>query len=195
MSFHATKVFNTFEGGAIISHNESMKRRIDLLKNFGFAGETTVVAPGINAKMNEVQAAMGLLQLKYIDRNIEKRRIIVQNYREQLASVPGIRFLDDIAGVRHCYPYFPIFVDENKFSMSRDVTYDRLKKNNIYGRRYFYPLISQFPTYRGLESARPGKMPIAENLAREVLCLPLYADLQGKHIDKICELLAKKFEI
>jgi dTDP-4-amino-4,6-dideoxygalactose transaminase len=189
MSFHATKVFNTFEGGAIISHDEKMKNRIDFLKNFGFADEVTVVAPGINAKMNEVQAAMGLLQLKTVDANIEKRRQVTMLYRELLNNTPGVKFLEDIPGVRHCYSYFPIFIEEESYGISRDNLYKRLKHENIYGRRYFYPLISQFPTYRGIESARPGKMPVAEKIAKEVICLPLYPELSFDTIEKICNFI------
>lgn len=177
MSFHATKVYTTFEGGAIVCHDEAMKKRIDHLKNFGFTGETTVVAPGINAKMNEVQAAMGLLQLKYIDKNIENRRQIVMRYREQLRNVPGLRFLEDMPGVRHCYSYFPVFIDEEGYGMSRDTLYEKLKQHDIFGRRYFHPLISQFPTYRGLESAQPGRMPVAEKATKQVICLPNYPEL------------------
>jgi len=189
MSFHATKVYNTFEGGAIISHDEKTKRHIDDLKNFGFRGETTVVAPGINAKMSEVQAAMGLLQLKYIDENIEKRRQITLRYRELLANVHGIRFMDDIPGVKHCYPYFPVFIDEAEYGTSRDDLYEKLKTHNIFGRRYFYPLISQFPTYRGLESALPGKMPVVEKITEQVICLPLYPELSNFTVELICSLL------
>jgi dTDP-4-amino-4,6-dideoxygalactose transaminase len=189
MSFHATKVYNTFEGGAIVCHDENMKKRIDFLKNFGYAGETTVVAPGINAKMNEVQAAMGLLQLKHIDQNIEKRRQITLRYRELLANVPGIRFMDDIPNVKHCYPYFPVFIDEAQYGTSRDDLYEKLKTHNIFGRRYFYPLISQFPTYRGLESALPGKLPIAESITEKVICLPLYPDLDFEMIPIIADLI------
>jgi dTDP-4-amino-4,6-dideoxygalactose transaminase len=189
MSFHATKVYNTFEGGAIVCHDENMKKRIDFLKNFGFAGETTVVAPGINAKMNEVQAAMGLLQLKHVDQNIEKRRQITLRFRELLANISGIRFMNDIPGVKQCYPYFPVFIDEAEYGMSRDELYEKLKTNNIFGRRYFYPLISQFPTYRGLESALPGKMPVAESITEKVICLPLYPELTGETIYEISKLI------
>jgi dTDP-4-amino-4,6-dideoxygalactose transaminase len=191
MSFHATKVFNTFEGGAIISHDENTKKRIDYLKNFGFAGETTVVAPGINAKMNEVQAAMGLLQLKYVDENIEKRRQLTLRYREQLAGIPGIRFLEDMPTVRHCYPYFPVFVDEKQYGLGRDALYEKLKQHNIYGRRYFYPLISQFPMYRSLESALPSTLSNAETLTKQVICLPMYPDLDFVIVDNICAVLNK----
>jgi len=192
MSFHATKVYNTFEGGAIISHDEKTKRHIDDLKNFGFRGETTVVAPGINAKMSEVQAAMGLLQLKYIDENIEKRRQITLRYRELLANVHGIRFMDDIPGVKHCYPYFPVFIDEAEYGTSRDDFYEKLKANNIYGRRYFYPLISQFETYNGLDSALPGKLPVAEEITEKVICLPLYPGLSIENVNHISALITKQ---
>lgn len=177
LSFHATKVFNTIEGGAIVCHDEKTKQRIDYLKNFGFAGETTVIAPGINAKMNEVQAAYGLLQLKYINENIAKRKSIAELYRQQLMNVPGIRCINDMQGVDHTYPYFPIFVDAKAYGKSRDELYEELKKNNIFGRRYFYPLISQFPTYRGLNSAKPENLPIATGITEEVICLPIYPEL------------------
>lgn len=182
MSFHATKVYTTFEGGAIVCHDEAAKRRIDNLKNFGFAGETTVVAPGINAKMNEMQAALGLLQLKYVDPAIAKRKLIAEQYRAGLKGIAGVTYLEDFPGVRHCYPYFPILIDKEKFGKTRDDVYGELKKHNIFGRRYFYPLISQFPTYKGLESARPGKMPVAEKIAEEVLCLPIFPDLEEAHV-------------
>ncbi len=189
MSFHATKVFTTFEGGAIVCHDEATKRRIDNLKNFGFAGETTVVAPGINAKMNEIQAALGLLQLKHIDEYIEKRRQLVEQYRTMLADIPVIRFLNDMPDVKHCYSYFPIFVDESEYGMSRDALYEKLKSRNIFGRRYFYPLISQFPAYRGLESAMPGKLPVAARIAEQVICLPLYPELECAGLERIYGLI------
>lgn len=177
LSFHATKVFTTFEGGAIICHDETTKKRIDFLKNFGFAGETTVVAPGINAKMSEFQAALGILQLKYIDESIQKRKEIVEYYRQHLRGLPGISFFEDMPDVRHNYQYFPIVIDKNLFGKSRDDVYLALKKQNIFSRRYFYPLISQFPTYRGLESAQPGILHVAEDITEKILCLPIYPDL------------------
>ena len=189
LSFHGTKVYTTFEGGAIVCRDESTKRRIDFLKNFGFAGETTVVAPGINAKMNEFQAALGLLQLKYVDQAIGKRRRVALHYRDRLAGVAGITYLDDIPGVRHCYPYFPVLVDEKGSGRSRDELYEELKTHNIFCRRYFYPLISQFPAYRGLESAEPGKMANAEYVTERVLCLPIYPDLQPDQLDEVASLL------
>lgn len=189
LSFHATKVFNTIEGGAIICHDEKTKKQIDHLKNFGFAGETTVIAPGINAKMNELQAAYGLLQLKYIEEYISKRKEIAELYRKELTSVKGIRLLHDIKGVDHSYTYFPMLVDEKLYGESRDALYERLKKNNIYGRRYFYPLISQFPTYRGLPSAKPDNLLIANSIAEQVICLPIYPDLGNRNCRQIIILI------
>jgi len=186
LSFHATKVFNTFEGGAIVCHDEKTKKRIDFLKNFGFAGETTVVEPGINAKMNEFQAALGLSQLKYIDKAIEKRKQIVLTYRKHLKDLSGIKFLNDIPNVQHNYAYFPILINKEEYGRSRDELYEVLKKHNIYTRRYFYPLISQFPSYRGLESARQGLMSVAEKTAENILCLPIYPDLDFDVVKSIC---------
>jgi len=188
LSFHATKTFNTIEGGAIICHDEKTKKRIDYLKNFGFADETTVVAPGINAKMNELQAAYGLLQLKTFDEQIIKRKIITETYRELLKNVKGINFLKDIKNTKHNYAYFPIFVG-NDYSVSRDELYFKLKKNNIYGRRYFYPLISEFSVYRELPSAKHENLPVAEKIAKQVICLPIYPDLTMESIVKICEVI------
>jgi len=192
LSFHATKVFTTFEGGAIISHDEGTKKRIDFLKNFGFAGETTVVAPGINAKMNEFQAALGVLQLKYIDRSIRERKDISECYRKRLRGLPGISFFEDAPDVRHNYAYFPIVIDKEPFGKSRDEVYDALKKRNVFTRRYFYPLISQFPTYRGLESAHPGNLPAAEEITRKVLCLPIYPGLQEADAMEIVDIITGK---
>jgi dTDP-4-amino-4,6-dideoxygalactose transaminase len=185
MSFHATKVYTTFEGGAIVCHDEATKKRIDFLKNFGFAGETTVVAPGINAKMNEFQAALGLLQLNYVDEAILKRKTVTERYNELLSAIPGIVRPEKAAGIRHCYPYYPLLIDEGAYGRSRDDVYEELKKQNVFCRRYFYPLISQIPSYRGLESALPGKMPVAESVTRKVLCLPCYADLDFEDVARI----------
>jgi len=190
ISFHATKVFTTFEGGAIISHDEITKRRIDFLKNFGFAGETTVVAPGINAKMNEFQAALGVLQLKHIDRSIQERKGISEYYKKHLGGIPGVSFCEQLPGVKYNYSYFPIFIDNDTFEKSRDEVYDDLKKRNIFSRRYFYPLISQFPTYRGLDSARPGNLPVAERVTQEVLCLPIYPGLNESDVLKIVSIIS-----
>jgi dTDP-4-amino-4,6-dideoxygalactose transaminase len=189
MSFHATKVYNTFEGGAIVCHDEVTKKRIDNLKNFGFVGETTVVAPGINAKMNEVQAAMGLLQLKHIDAVINKRKEICEIYRTQLKNITGITFLEDNLNIKSCYSFFPIFIDKDKFGVGRDEIYEELKKNSFFCRRYFYPLISQFPIYRGLESAQPGRMTVAEKATLEVICLPLYPTLILEIVKEICAII------
>jgi dTDP-4-amino-4,6-dideoxygalactose transaminase len=191
MSFHATKVYTTFEGGAIVCHDEATKKRIDNLKNFGFVNETTIVTPGINAKMNEIQAAMGLLQLKYIDGLIKKRKQITELYRDLLKNIDGIYFMEDLPNVKHCYSYFPIFIHKEKYCKTRDEVYEDLKNKNIYGRRYFYPLISQLPTYRGLDSAQPGKMPTAERITEEVICLPLYPDLDYHIIELISDILSK----
>lgn len=192
LSFHATKVYNTVEGGALICRDEATKKRIDYLKNFGFAGETTVVAPGINSKMDELRAAYGLLNLQQVDQAIAKRKHVAELYRAVLKDIPGIRFLNDIEGVRHNYSYFPIFITENEYGMSRDSIYEKLKDNNILGRRYFYPLISNFPVYRGLESASPENLPIATKLADQVLCLPIYADLSDTDIERILKVVCKK---
>jgi dTDP-4-amino-4,6-dideoxygalactose transaminase len=189
LSFHATKVFNTIEGGAIICHDERMKRRIDLLKNFGFAGETTVIESGINGKMNEVQAAFGLIQLKYIDGNIDRRKKVANKYRKGLSGVDGVRFLEDIPGVKHTYSYFPVLIDEDVFGKSRDCVYDELKKKNIFARKYFFPLISDFPMYRGLESARPENLPVATKIAKQVICLPIYPMLSDGDIDRVVDIV------
>ncbi|MCU0605868.1 MAG: DegT/DnrJ/EryC1/StrS family aminotransferase [Candidatus Edwardsbacteria bacterium] len=191
MSFHATKVYHTFEGGAIVCHDGAMKQRIDFLKNFGFAGETTVVAPGINAKMNEFQAALGLLQLKYVDGSIAKRQGLARRYRERLRGIAGLSFLEDAPGVVHCYPYFPVLIDQGCYGRSRDAVYEELKRHNVFGRRYFYPLISQFPTYKGLPSAAPGNLPVAERVAGQVICLPLYSDLDPADVDHVAGLLRR----
>jgi dTDP-4-amino-4,6-dideoxygalactose transaminase len=189
MSFHATKVFNTVEGGAIICHDEKTKQRIDFLKNFGFADEVTVVAPGINAKMNELQAAYGLLQLKHVDKYIETRKLIAQTYRENLGSIPGLSMLSEQINVTQGFPYFPILIDEKKYGKSRDEVYENFKEHNIFARRYFYPLISQFPTYRSLPSAHKENLPVANQMAEQVLCLPISPELSIENVLIICSLL------
>lgn len=191
LSFHATKVYNTVEGGALICKDEATKKRIDYLKNFGFSDEITVVAPGINSKMDELRAAWGLLNLQQVDKAIERRKKVAEMYKTALKDVPGIRYLDDIEGVRHNYSYFPIFITENEYGMSRDALYSKFKENNILGRRYFYPLISNFPVYRGLDSARPENLPVATKLAEQVLCLPMYADLTDNDVERVIEVLRK----
>lgn len=187
LSFHATKVYNTIEGGALICHDEKTKQRIDYLKNFGFAGETTVIAPGINGKMDEVRAAYGLLNLKQVDAAIEARHQVAVRYREALRNVKGIRVMEDIPGVRHNYAYFPIFIDAEEYGMTRDELYFKMKEQNVLGRRYFYPLISEFSTYRGLESARPENLSVAHRFADSVICLPMYHNLSESDIKRIIE--------
>lgn len=185
LSFHATKVYNTIEGGALVCHDEKVKRRIDYLKNFGFAGETTIVAPGINGKMDEIRSAYGLLNLKRVDGAIAARRRVAMRYREALRNVPGIRVMEDMPGVRHNYSYFPVFVDAEKYGMTRDELYFKLKEENVLGRRYFYPLISEFSTYRGLDSARMENLPVATRVANSVVCLPMYHSLTEGEIEKV----------
>lgn len=192
LSFHATKVFNTFEGGAIVCHDEKMKKRIDYLKNFGFADEITVIAPGINAKMNEVQAAFGLLQLKHIDGAIKKRKDIAERYREKLSEIKGVTFFNEIENVTHSYTYFPILIDFTVYGKKRDDVYELLKKNNIYSRRYFYPLISNFSAYKSLLSAGRDNLSTANMIAEKVLCLPIYPELKNTDIDKICRIIKNK---
>lgn len=192
LSFHATKVYNTIEGGALVVHDEASKKRIDNLKNFGFTGETTVVAPGINSKMDEVRSAFGFLALKMVDDAIAKRKRIVEQYRNGLRDIYGLRFFDDIPGVKHNYSYFPVFIDEVKFGLSRDGLYSKLKDHSIFGRRYFYPLISDFSVYKGLESARPDNLPVARKLAESVICLPIFADLSESDVDRIIGVVACK---
>ena len=192
LSFHATKVYNTIEGGALICHDAKTKQRIDYLKNFGFAGETTVVAPGINSKMDEIRAAYGFLNLRQVDSAIEARHQVAIKYREALKDVYGITFFDDIEGVRHNYSYFPIFVDEEKYGMSRDDLYFKMRDANVYGRRYFYPLISTFSTYRGLHSSNPDNLPVATRIANQVICLPMHHALSDEDIQRTIDLIVKK---
>lgn len=191
LSFHATKVYNTIEGGAMVMHDERMKKRIDYLKNFGFADEVTVVGPGINSKMDEIRSAYGLLNLKQVDKAIEARHQVAIKYREALRDVEGITFFDDMPGVRHNYSYFPIFVDEKKYGMSRDELYFKMKEQNVLGRRYFYPLISEFSTYRGLESAKSENLPEAHKMADSVICLPMHHALNDEDIQRILDTIVK----
>jgi dTDP-4-amino-4,6-dideoxygalactose transaminase len=189
LSFHATKVFTTFEGGAIVCPDEKTRQRINYLKNFGFADEVTVVAPGINGKMSEFNAALGLLQLKGIDQALEKRRAIDARYRLALADVAGIRCLRSAGEARCNYSYFPILVQPD-YPLSRDALYQRFRDQNIYVRRYFYPLISDFPMYRGLPSAAHDNLPVARQVAQQVLCLPIYPGLPHDQVDRVIDLLA-----
>lgn len=189
LSFHATKTYNTVEGGALISHDAKTKQRIDYLKNFGFAGETEVVAPGINSKMDEVRAAYGLLNLKHVDTAIEARHQVDTAYREALADVPGITMFEHRPDVIYNYSYFPIFIDSEKYGMTRDELYFKMRDNNILGRRYFYPLISQFSTYRGLPSASKENLPVATKMANEVICLPMHHSLSTEDVKHVINLI------
>lgn len=189
LSFHATKVFNTFEGGAIICPDAKTKGRIDQLKNFGHAGEVTVVAPGINGKMSEFNAALGLLQLKHIDEALARRKVIDQTYRERLRGVKGIHCLGDAGETRANYAYFPIQVQPG-YPLSRDELNQRLRDNGIFPRRYFYPLISEFSMYRGLPSAHRDNLPVASAATLQVLCLPIYPDLPLASVEEIVDLIA-----
>ena len=191
LSFHATKVFNTIEGGAMVMHDEKTKQRIDYLKNFGFANEIEVVGPGINSKMDEIRSAYGLLNLKQVDAAIAARQKVALAYRNALRDVDGISFWDDMPGVRHNYSYFPIFVDAEKYGMTRDELYIKMKDQGVWGRRYFYPLISEFSTYRGLDSSHPENLPNAHRMADTVICLPMHHALTEAEIDKIIMVISK----
>lgn len=189
LSFHGTKLFTTFEGGAIITSDNKLKERIDFLKNFGFADEVTVIAPGINGKMNEFQAVMGLLGLEIVAQEITNRKTIAQNYFEQLKNMKGIKTFIPPNDVTYNYSYFPVLIDEKEFGVSRETVYEELQKHNIYARRYFYPLISNMPSYRSLPSASRDNLPIANKIAEQVLCLPIYGSLEIENINFICKQL------
>lgn len=191
LSFHATKVYNTIEGGALVMHDEKTKKRIDYLKNFGFANEVEVVAPGINSKMDEMRSAYGLLNLRQVDTAIEARYQVAIQYREALRPVEGITFMDDMPGVKHNYSYFPIFVDVEKYGMTRDELYVKMKELNVLGRRYFYPLISEFSTYRGLPSSSKENLPNAHKMANSVICLPMHHELSQSDIERIINCIIK----
>ena len=191
LSFHATKVFNTVEGGAMVMHDAATKQRIDYLKNFGFESETEVIAPGINSKLDEMRAIYGLLNLRQVDDAIEARHRVAIHYREALRPVQGIRFFDDMPGVRHNYSYFPIFVDAEEYGMTRDELFFKLREHNIMSRRYFYPLISTFSTYRGLPSATTENLPNATRIANEVICLPMHHELSEEDVDRVLEIVVK----
>jgi dTDP-4-amino-4,6-dideoxygalactose transaminase len=190
VSFHATKVFNTFEGGLLVSDSKDMKQRVDHLKNFGFVDETTVIEPGINGKMSEFNAMLGLHQLKYMPAILQAREQRDSLYRQRLGGLSGIRCLAPARQVQRNYAYFPIFV-EDEFPLSRDELYDFLKQQGISGRRYFYPLISEFPMYCELPSADLSKLPVAFDASRRVICLPLYPDLDLAMVESICGFIEK----
>jgi dTDP-4-amino-4,6-dideoxygalactose transaminase len=188
LSFHATKVFTTFEGGAIVCPDSKTKQRIDYLKNFGFANEVTVVAPGINGKMNEFQSALGLLQLKHFENVIEKRKRIHQGYSQCLSDIDGIRTFPIPDDVQSNYGYFPILIEPN-YGLSRDELYQKLKDQGIYARRYFFPLISEFPMYRGFPSACENNLPIATSVSRKIICLPIYPSMEDKDTDLVIAII------
>lgn len=192
LSFHATKVYNTVEGGAMVMRDAKTKQRIDYLKNFGFAGETEVVGPGINSKMDEIRSAFGLLNLQQVDKSIEARHKVAIRYREALKDIEGIEYWNDLPGVKHNYSYFPIFVDARKYGMTRDELYFKMREQGILGRRYFYPLISQFSTYRGLDSARPDNLPVATKMANEVICLPMHHELSDEDLGRVITCIMKR---
>lgn len=191
LSFHATKVYGTIEGGALICHSAEMKYQIDNLKNFGFRGETTIVAPGINGKMDEVRAAFGLLNLKQVDAAIEARHKVACMYRQAIDQVEGLTYLPELPDIRYNYGYFPIFVNEAKYGMSRDALYEKLKENNIFSRRYFYPLISTLNPYMKYPSANPDNLPIATQMANEVLCIPMHHRLSKKDVEHVINCIKK----
>ena len=191
LSFHATKVFNTVEGGALICHNAETKQQIDFLKNFGFNGETEVVAPGINSKMDEIRSAYGLLNLKQVDKAIEARKQVAAYYRKMLHLVKGVQVFEDKPCVRHNYSYFPILINAEEYGMTRDELYFKMKEQNVLGRRYFYPLISTFDTYKHLESANPTNLPIATRIANEVICLPMYYGLEEEDLERVVKCIVK----
>jgi dTDP-4-amino-4,6-dideoxygalactose transaminase len=184
LSFHATKVFNTFEGGAIVCHDAETKQRIDYSKNFGFADEVTVVATGINGKMNEFQSALGLLQLRHIDAAIERRRRISEAYTRELRGVAGITCCTHSADAEQNYSYFPILVGAN-YPLSRDDLCQKMREHGIYPRRYFYPLITEMPMYKGMQSAAPSNLPVATRIAREIVCLPIFTELEQDDVLRI----------
>jgi dTDP-4-amino-4,6-dideoxygalactose transaminase len=190
LSFHATKIFNTFEGGAVISHSPEMKRRIDQLKNFGFVDEVTVVESGINGKMSEINAAFGLLQLKHAKEVLSERQQVAKSYNHGLKNIAGIVIPENNLSDASNHSYYPILITKN-FRISRDQMYEKLKSEGIFSRRYFYPLISEFPMYKNIASSDPLNLPIATKIANEVLCLPIYPGLSEESISKIIDLINK----
>ena len=191
LSFHATKTYNTIEGGALICHDEKTKQRIDYLKNFGFAGETEVIAPGINSKMDEMRSAYGLLNLRQVDHAIAERHKVSDIYRKELAGIPGISLFSERPDVTYNYSYFPIFVDAEKYGITRDDLYFKMRDHNVLGRRYFYPLISDFTTYRGLPSAAPSNLPVATRMADQVICIPMHHALSQEDVDRVISSIKK----
>lgn len=192
LSFHATKTYNTVEGGALICHSAEMKKKIDFLKNFGFAGETEVMAPGINSKMDEIRSAYGLLNLRHVDAAISHRRHVAERYREALGNVEGVTMFEQLPNVEYNYSYFPIFIDAGKYGVTRDELYYRMRDKDVLGRRYFYPLISSFEPYRDLPSASADNLPVATRMADEVICLPMHHRLSEADVDRIINLVVNR---
>jgi dTDP-4-amino-4,6-dideoxygalactose transaminase len=188
LSFHATKVFNTLEGGAIICHDEKMKTRIDKLKNFGIVDEVTISDAGINGKMSEVNAAFGLLQLKYVDIALQKRKAVDELYRKQLSSIKGIKSVDKANGLENNFSYFPVLI-EDSYPLSRDELYEKLKKEGVFARRYFYPLISDAEPFKKYGSADPSNLKIAQYTADKIMCLPIYPDLEYTEINRVVRII------
>lgn len=191
ISFHGTKLFTTFEGGAVITKDAELKKQIDFLKNFGFADEVTVIAPGINGKMNEFQSAIGLLSLEIVDEEIANRKKAAETYFDLLKNVKGIKVFNNFDKFEYNFAYFPILIDENEFGASREIVYAELKKNNIYARRYFYPLISNMPFYNSLGSAAKEYLLVANRIAEQILCLPIYGTILMDDINTICRIIKK----
>lgn len=192
LSFHATKVFNTIEGGAIICHDKAMKTKIDQLKNFGIVDEATgSMYPGINGKLNELQAAMGLLQLKTIDDLIAQRKQIDSQYRQAINDIQGLKPIVSKQIKTSNYGYFPILV-EQAYPLTRDELCEELKKEGIYARKYFFPLVSNLPTCADIASAQPSNLPFANEIANKILCLPIYPNLENKQVAKIINKLRGK---
>ena len=191
LSFHATKVYNTIEGGALVMKDEETKRKIDFLKNFGFKNEVEVVAPGINSKMDEMRSAYGILALRQVGEAIEARQRVAMQYRNALKNVPGVRFFEDMPGVRHNYSYFPVFINAEEYGMTRDQLYFKLKEANVLGRRYFYPLISTFELYRTLPSSAAENLPVATRIADEVICLPMHHELSESDVERVLDIMMK----
>jgi dTDP-4-amino-4,6-dideoxygalactose transaminase len=188
-SFHATKVFNTIEGGCLTFKDKSLKEKLELLKNFGIKKNGRVILPGVNAKLNEIQAAIGILNLKKVKKEIKRRKILFNLYKNELKDVSGIVLPKDLPGVKHNYSYFPILIKKERFGLLRDDVYKILKKFNIFTKKYFYPLCSHFPWYKSLPTASPKNLPKAEMVAKEILCLPLYGKLKKEEVKKICYIL------
>jgi dTDP-4-amino-4,6-dideoxygalactose transaminase len=189
LSFHATKLFTTVEGGAIVTRSAVQRRRIDYLKNFGIEDEETVIGPGINGKLNEFQAAFGLLQLELLEGEIATRRRLTEQYRRGLEGIPGIELQSDLPGTKHNYSYFPILVDPDRYGADRDQLHALLRRFNVVSRKYFHPLCSRYSCYAALPSARPEQLPIAHRVADRVLCLPLFGSLDPAAVEAVCAIV------